>query len=92
MPGKHCYKSVIGLNCTLGYGVFETSAGWGLRVADYRAFTVGDDGHFTGFEPFVCADDVEAIEKAKRLVGSCDVELWCGDRLVIRLEAKSSLP
>ena len=62
--------------------------GWQI----YRAFTVGDDGHFTGFEPFVCADDVEAIEKAKRLVGSCDVELWCGDRLVIRLEAKSSLP
>jgi hypothetical protein len=48
---------------------------------------VGADGHFTGFEPLICADDIEAIEKAKRLVSGQDVELWCGPRLVIRLAA-----
>jgi hypothetical protein len=54
-------------------------------MPDYRAFTIGRDGHFIGFEPLVCRDDGEAIEKASRLVGTCDVELWCGPRLVIRL-------
>jgi hypothetical protein len=56
-------------------------------VAEYRAFTVGIDGHFTGFEPLICADDGEAIARAKRLVLSEDIELWSGDRLVIRLRA-----
>jgi hypothetical protein len=58
-------------------------------VAEYRAYTVGHDGHFTGFEPLVCADDAEAIEKAKRLVEKHDVELWSGDRIVIRLRPDS---
>jgi hypothetical protein len=55
-------------------------------VAEYRAYTVGCDGHFTGFEPLVCADDSEAIEKAKRLIDGHDIELWSGNRLVTRLE------
>jgi hypothetical protein len=58
-------------------------------VAEYRAYTVGDDGHFIGFEPLVCRDDGEAIKKAKRLVDGHDVELWSGARVVIRLKAKS---
>jgi hypothetical protein len=60
-----------------------------FRVAEYRAYTVGIDGHFTGFEPLVCADDTEATEQARRLVEGCNVELWCGERLVIRLTAKN---
>jgi hypothetical protein len=57
-------------------------------VAEYRAYTVGHDEHFNGFEPLVCADDAEAIEKAKRLVYGYDVELWSGPRMVIRLRHK----
>jgi hypothetical protein len=34
-------------------------------MANYRAYTVGADGHFVGYEPMKCADDAEAIEKAK---------------------------
>jgi hypothetical protein len=41
-----------------------------------------------GFEPFTCRDDAEAIEKAKRLVDGHDVELWTGERLVIRIDHK----
>jgi hypothetical protein len=63
------------------------SAGGDYGVAEYRAFTVGRDGHFLGFEPLICADDAEAIAQAKHLVGIHDVELWSGDRLVIRLRA-----
>jgi hypothetical protein len=55
-------------------------------MADYRAYTVGLDGRFIGFEPFVCADDAEAIRKAELLVGDRSIELWSGPRFVIRLE------
>ena len=57
-----------------------------FRVTDYRAYTVGSDGHFIGFEALVCADDAEAIEKAKRLADRYAIELWSGARFVTRLE------
>jgi hypothetical protein len=41
-------------------------------------------------EPLVCANDAEAIEKAKRLVGSHALELWSGERFVKRLTASNS--
>ncbi len=56
-------------------------------MVEYRAFTVGRDGDFVGFEPLVCASDAEAIEQTKRLLGENDIELWCGDRLVITLSS-----
>jgi hypothetical protein len=56
-------------------------------MAEYRAYLVGDDGHIIGFEPLVCADDGEAVEKAKRFATKHSVELWSGDRLVKRLTA-----
>jgi hypothetical protein len=51
-------------------------------MPDYRAYTVGDDGHFNGYEPLVCADDQAAITKARTLARHYDVELWCGSMLV----------
>ena len=45
-------------------------------MLEYRAYKIGPDGHFFEAISFVCADDAEAIEKAKRLVNSNDVELW----------------
>jgi hypothetical protein len=58
-------------------------------MAEYRAYTVGDDGHFLGYEPLVCGGDAEAIELAKRLCNGHDVELWCLERMVIRLPANT---
>jgi hypothetical protein len=55
-------------------------------MIQYRAYVVGHDGHFNGFEALVCADDQEAIDKAKRLVDGHDIELWSGTRLVIVLK------
>jgi hypothetical protein len=54
-------------------------------MAEYRTLPVGIDRHFIGFEP--CDSDEEAIAEAKRLVDGKDVEPWCGERWVIRLEA-----
>ena len=60
-------------------------------MPEYRAYTVGHDGHFIGFDPFVCRDDAEAIEKAKRLVEDHDVELWSGPHLIIRLARRNAI-
>ena len=49
-------------------------------MAEYRAYTVGSDGRFIDTEPLVCADNSEAIQKAKRLINGHDVELWSGSR------------
>ena len=51
-------------------------------VAEYRAYLIGDDGHFYDSFPLICADDAEAIEMAKKLVIDRDVELWQLDRKV----------
>jgi hypothetical protein len=57
-------------------------------MAEYRAYTVGSDGHFIGFEAFACADDAEAIAKAKCVADGRDIELWSGPRFVTRLSPK----
>jgi hypothetical protein len=61
-------------------------------MAEYRAYVVGDDGHFAGCEGFACNDDNEAVATAKRLVGSHDVELWSGERFVVWLDHKKTAP
>jgi hypothetical protein len=55
-------------------------------MPEYRAYMVGPEGNFVGYEPMICADEGEAIEKAKRLAGQYPIELWSGPMLV------SSLP
>jgi hypothetical protein len=57
-------------------------------MEEYRIYQVGIDGHFIGYEPLICANDAEAIAKARRLVDRHAVELWSGPRLVIRFESK----
>jgi hypothetical protein len=54
-------------------------------MAEYRAYIVGADDHIASYRAFVCADDSEAITWAKQLVDGHDVELWSGERFVIRL-------
>jgi hypothetical protein len=57
-------------------------------MAEYRAYTVGSDGHFVGSQALICSDDAEAIGKTKRLIHGHDIELWSGDRFIIRLFPK----
>jgi hypothetical protein len=54
-------------------------------MIEYRAYTVGFDGHFIGLKELMCADDREAAEIARRLIDGHDIELWCGDRVVIQI-------
>jgi hypothetical protein len=55
-------------------------------MPEYRAYIVGQDGHFYSSKSLDCPDDVGASEAAKQLVDGHDVELWQRDRMV----AKSS--
>jgi hypothetical protein len=61
---------------------------WIELVPEYRAYTVGGDGHFIGFEPLVCRDNGEAVSKAKQLLDGHDIDVWCAERLVIHLKPK----
>jgi len=61
-------------------------------MAEYRAYTVGLDGHFVGSRALICADDAEAIEETRRLVDDHDIELWSGDRFIIRLVPQNETP
>jgi hypothetical protein len=72
---------------------FRASPAWatsgsGASMADYRAYLVDSDGHFYEAVALVCADDAEAIQKAKQLVDHCEVELWQLDRKVATFKRK----
>ncbi len=54
-------------------------------MPEYRAYAVGDDGHFNGDKSLVCANDEEAITKATILAQRHGVEVWSGSRLVISI-------
>jgi hypothetical protein len=56
---------------------------------EFRAYTVGDDGHFVGFEPLICDNDDDAIAKACARLDGKDIEIWSGPRLLIRLTARN---
>jgi hypothetical protein len=55
-------------------------------MAQYRAFTIDDDGHSISYRAFTCVNDAEAIVWAKQLLDHHAVELWSGDRFIIRLD------
>ena len=42
-----------------------------------------------GYDSLTCADDDDAIGKAKPLADSSAIELWSGERFITRLEYKS---
>ena len=56
-------------------------------MADYRIYFIGADGHFAGAEEIYCANDQEALERAKQLVSGCDIELWARHRFIAKIEA-----
>jgi hypothetical protein len=64
-------------------------AGFGVtKVSEYRAFIMGKDGHVANCRAFVCGNDADATVWAGQLAEADDIELWSGDRLVIRLASK----
>lgn len=68
-------RSVAGPGATAGD--FE-------RVAEYRAYAIGSDGHIVHWKPLICDSDNEAIDKAREAFEGHAVEVWSRDRLIIR--------
>jgi hypothetical protein len=58
----------------------------------YRAFILGDDGHIRKAIVLDATQDDDAIEQSKALLNGADVELWCGERVVVRLFHKDWTP
>jgi hypothetical protein len=59
------------------------------EVSVYHAYIVGRHGLSIRAIEIDCADDEAAIESAKQLVDSHDVELWQMDRPVARFDVAS---
>jgi hypothetical protein len=59
-------------------------------MPEYMAYSIGPDGHPIAVKALDCADDVEAARKMKCLVEGRDIEIWCGDRFVIRFDRNPS--
>jgi hypothetical protein len=64
----------------------------GSAVTYYRAYIVGEDGHFIESVNLDCTDDAAAVESAKRLVISRDVEVWQQGRMVTKLATNDNDP
>jgi hypothetical protein len=59
-----------------------------VGMANYRVYTVGNDGDFINSRGFSCDNDPDAIKWAKQLVDGHDIELRSGARVISRLERK----
>lgn len=57
-------------------------------MPEYRAYTVGFDGHYKSSQIIVADNDAEAIKTAGSLSGECSVELWIRDRKIAVLPPK----
>ena len=55
-------------------------------MSHYRAYIIGQDGHFIKSVILDCANDDAAIESAKQLVDGHDVELWQLDRQIAKFD------
>jgi hypothetical protein len=57
-------------------------------VAQYRAFSLGENGRYIRFVELQCADDAQATKVAALLEAAGPVDLWCGGRFVGRVGEK----
>jgi hypothetical protein len=60
-------------------------------MSEYRAYTMGHNGHIRCSRAFVCENDADAIVWAQQLVDGHDIELWNGERFVKRVSTTGAL-
>jgi hypothetical protein len=56
----------------------------------YRAYLINGDNRITSCKPVDADTDMEALTAARQFVDGCDVEVWCLDRKIGRLEGEKS--
>ena len=54
-------------------------------MIEYRAYVIGSDGHIVSATGLVCEDDEAAIAEVETFLLDRTIEIWSGDRFVIRL-------
>jgi hypothetical protein len=57
-------------------------------MAEYRANVVGSHDHIVQSKPMICENDDEAIAQAKAALPDHTIEIWSGDRFVMRVDFK----
>lgn len=57
-------------------------------MAQYRAFSLGENGRYIRFVELQCSDDAQAAKVAALLEASGPVDLWCSGRFVGRIGDK----
>jgi len=58
-------------------------------VSAYRLYHIDGSGHFSTAEWIEASDDAEAIEAAGSRAHSGGCEIWCGGRLVGRVDPRT---
>ena len=58
------------------------------ETTEYRAYTIGADGHIQRCVDLTATDELMAREQAKGLVGGNDVELWLGTKCIAKFTQK----
>jgi hypothetical protein len=62
----------------------------GDTAIEYRGYIIGSDGHIASCRTYVCKRDADALVWAEQLVAEGHtVELWSGERFVVKLENKA---
>lgn len=56
-------------------------------MAHYRAYLLDQDRHVISVANLNCADEQEARERARQLVDTNAIELWCLDHRIAVFEA-----
>ncbi|MDB5655305.1 MAG: hypothetical protein JWQ94_2918 [Tardiphaga sp.] len=55
-------------------------------MSHYRAYFIGNDGHFIKATDVVAADDTAAVIAARALIGKHAIELWQRDRKIAQFD------
>ena len=55
-------------------------------MAHYRAYFIGDDGHFVKAVDIIKDDDSAAIIAARALIGKHAIELWQRERRIVQFD------
>ncbi len=58
-------------------------------MSDYRAYIIGQDGHFHDSQVIDALNDARAVEAAKSFVDGHDIEVWHLDRKLIVLKSEA---
>ena len=55
-------------------------------MPSYLFYVLDDDGHIPRGDYHICADDLDALAKAKALSDGSEIEVWQGARHVVHIK------